>query len=50
MMYKQNLAKKKAAKHENAEKPYMEAAETRMENKGMSEKRSERKAHRLKKI
>jgi hypothetical protein len=44
-----DLAKKKAAKHENRESAYVEREETRMENKGWSEKRSERRAHRLKK-
>ena len=45
----QRLAKKKAdQKHENAESKYVEGEETRMENKGWSMKRSERRAHRLK--
>jgi hypothetical protein len=47
MKPKEILAKKKAAKHENAEKPYIEGQETRMENKGWSEKRSEKRAHGL---
>ena len=47
MTPKQKLAKKKADKHENAEKPYIEGQETRMENKGLSEKQSEKRAHGL---
>jgi hypothetical protein len=43
------LAKKKAEKHEKKESSYMEREETRMENRGWSEARSERRAHRLKK-
>jgi hypothetical protein len=43
-----SLAKKKAQKHENKESSYVEREETRMENRGWSEKRSERRAHRLK--
>lgn len=43
------LAKKKATRHENKESAYVEREETRMENKGWSEKRSERRAHRLRK-
>ena len=50
MKYKETLAKKKAAKHEKAEKPYVEAAETRMENKGLAEKQAERRAHGLRKM
>lgn len=43
------LAKKKAEKaHEDAEAKYVEGEETRMENKGWSMARSERRAHRLK--
>jgi hypothetical protein len=50
MKPKEALAKKKAEKHEKGEKPYVEAEETRMENKGWSEKRSERRAHGLRKM
>jgi len=50
MTPKQKLAKKKAARHENSETPYIEGQETRMENKGWSEERSEKRAHRLKKM
>jgi hypothetical protein len=47
---KQRLAKKKAnARHEERESSYVEREETRMESKGWSEERSERRAHRLKK-
>ncbi len=50
MTPKQRLAKKKAnARHEKRESSYTEREETRMENKGWSEERSERRAHRLKK-
>lgn len=45
---KRKLAKKMANnRHEGAESSYTERAETRMENKGWSEERSERRAHRL---
>ena len=43
------LAKKKAIKHEGKESEYTEREETRMEKKGWSEERSERRAHALKK-
>lgn len=43
------LAKKKAMKHEGKESEYTEREETRMEKKGWSEERSERRAHALKK-
>jgi len=48
MNAKKSLAKKKADRHENKESSYREREETRMENRGWSEKRSERRAHRLK--
>lgn len=44
-----SLARKKAQKHENEESSRVEREETRMENRGWSEERSERRAHRLKK-
>lgn len=45
---KRRLAKKMAgARHEGAEASATEREETRMENKGWSEERSERRAHRL---
>jgi len=44
------MAKKKAYdRHEEGESEYTEREETRMENKGWSEERSERRAHRLSK-
>ena len=50
MTPKQRLAKKKAnARHEERESSYVEREETRKENQGWSEERSERRAHRLKK-
>ena len=49
MKAKKKLAKKMADKHENRESAYTEREETRMENKGWSEERSERRAHGLKK-
>lgn len=45
---KRKLAKK-MARHEAGESAYTEREETRMENKGWSEERSERRAHRLSK-
>lgn len=46
----QRLAKKKAmAKHEEKESSYVEREETRKEDEGWSEERSERRAHRLRK-
>jgi hypothetical protein len=50
MTPKKTLAKKKADRHEKAEKPYVEAQETRMENKGWGTSQAERRAHRLKKM
>lgn len=38
---------KKMARHETGESSYTEREETRMENKGWTEERSERRAHRL---
>lgn len=45
---KRKLAKK-MSRHEEGESSYTEREETRMENKGWSEERSERRAHRLSK-
>lgn len=45
---RRKLAKKMANnRHEAGESPYTEREETRMENKGWSEGRSERRAHKL---
>lgn len=45
---KRRLAKKMAgARHEGAEASATEREETRMENKGWTEERSERRAHKL---
>ena len=47
---KRRLATKMAnARHEERESAYVEREETRKENEGWSEERSERRAHRLKK-
>lgn len=50
MTPKKTLAKKKADRHENAEKPYIEGQETRMENKGWGTSQAERRAHRLRRM
>jgi hypothetical protein len=48
---KRKLAKRMAnSRHEGGESAYTEREETRMENKGWSEARSERRAHKLAKM